>query len=477
MKKQTHTKSLKLGSFSVLITLAAAAVVVAVNIAVASLPTEWTHIDLSAADLLSISQETHTVLDSLTEDVTLYYLVQPGNEDMNTRELLDRYDDMSERVTVVRKDPLLYPGFAAQYTTDTLGENSVIVESARRFSVLTQDDIYVSYYTYDYDNYTYSTNTQFEGENAITSAIDFVTSETLPVTYVLSGHGEADLSASLVHEIERQNIEVRSLDLLSAGAVPENASCLVIAAPTQDISDGELEQLLTYMERGGNVLLITAAGSEAFPNLASLPGQYGGVLCPGLIREGSTDHSLSGYSHYLLPDLSEHEITSPMLSEGYRALLPITQGIQLTGSAPEGVSASPILSTTSSAYSKVDGMASTTLEREDKDISGPFLLGVSFTHTRSETAASTLVWYPCSMLLDEATNASAAGGNYTLLINSIGWMCEHKTAISIHGKSVMASYLTVPAAAGSRWSVFFIGVLPAILLLTAGLVWYRRKRA
>lgn len=475
-KKPAKSRSLKLGSWSILVTLIAAAVVVAVNIAVSSLPTEWTHIDLSASDLLSISEETHTVVDSLTEDVTLYYIVQPGNEDMNTRELLDRYDDMSDHVSVVRKDPLLYPGFASQYTTETLGENSIIVESARRYSVLTQEQIYVSYYTYDYENYTYSTNTQFEGENAITSAIDYVTSDTLPVTYCLTGHGETEFSAALVHEVERQNIELRTLDLLSTGAVPADARCVVVAAPTQDITGAEKELLLSYMAEGGSVLLITGSGSEAFANLMALPGQYGGVLCPGLIREGSTDHSLSGYTHYLLPDLAEHDITAPMISAGYRALLPLTQGIQLEGSAREGVTVSPLLTTTSSAYSKVDGMASTTLEKEDKDIDGPFLLGVAFTQT-TDSGRSNLVWYPCSMLLDQSTDANVAGGNYTLLINSIGWMCEHENAISIHGKSVMASYLTVPAASGSRWSVFFIGVLPAILLLTAGIVWYRRKRA
>ena len=477
MKRANTSRSLKLGSFSVLLTLAAAAVVVAVNVAVSLLPTEWTHVDLSQHDLLSISEETHTVLGNLNEDVTLYYLVQPGNEDVNTRELLDRYDEMSDHITLVRKDPLLYPGFASQYTDEALGENSVIVEGGGRSFIITQDDIYVSYYTYDYDNYTYYANTQFEGENALTGAIDYVTTETLPVIYQLTGHGETALSSSLVREIERQNIEVRSLDLLSAGGVPEDSGCLVIAAPAQDISQAEAELLLAYMAQGGGVLLITDHGSDEFSNLMQLPGQYGAVLCPGLVREGSADHSLSGYTHYLLPNLMEHEITAPMISAGYRAMAPLAQGILLEGSQRDGVTVSPLLTTTSSAYSKVDGMASTTLEKEDKDIGGPFMLGVAITNAIDEDTASSLVWYSSALLLDESTNTSVAGGNYTLLVNSIGWMCEHENAVSIHGKSVMASYLTVPAASASRWSVFFIGVLPVLLILAAGIIWYRRKRA
>lgn len=475
-KEQSGSRRFRLGGMTLLIILVTAAIVVAVNVAVSMLPAQWIHIDLSDSDVLSISDTTRTVVGSLQEDVTLYYIVQPGNEDLDTQELLRRYEDMSSHIRIVRKDPLLYPGFASQYTTEPLGENSIIVESAHRFSVITQDDIYVSNYTYDHVNYTYSANTEFDGENALTGAIDFVVSDTLPVAYSLTGHGETPLPSTLISAIERQNIQMEELDLLAEGAIPGDASCLIIAAPTQDISSDELRLILAYLDGGGRLMLITGYGAESFPNLMELPASIGAVLCPGIVLEESADHSLSGYQYYLLPERVEHEITDPLIDGGIRAILPMTQGILLTGSPEDGVEISPLLVSSDEAYSKADGIASTTLEREDEDIAGPFILGLAAS-SEKEAGTMQMVWFSTNMILDGETNALVSDGNFSILVNSLGWMCEHKSAISIHGKNLMAQYLTVPAGSAARWSVLFIGVIPAALLLAAAIIWFRRKRA
>lgn len=475
-KETSGSRSLRLGGMSLLIILVTIAIVIAVNVAVSMLPSEWIHLDLSDSNVLSISETTRTVVGNLTEDVTLYYIVQPGNEDLDTQELLNRYKDMSNHIKIVTKDPLLYPGFAAQYTTETLGENSIIVESAQRFSIITQADIYVSNYTYDQVNYTYSSNTEFDGENALTSAIDFVVSDTLPKVYMLSGHGETVLPSTLVSAIERQNIQLDTLDLLSHGAIPEDANCLLIAAPTQDITDAELNTILHYLNQGGRLMLITGYGADEFPNLMKLPEYINAILCPGIVLEESADYSLSGYQYYLLPELREHEITDPLIAGGIRTILPMTQGIRLTGSAEDGFNISPLLVTSETAYSKINGIASTTLEREKEDIAGPFILGLAASK-ELDNGTMQMIWIPSNMILDEETNSLVADGNFSLLVNSLGWMCEHKNAITIHGKNLMAQYLAVPAGSASRWSILFIGIIPAALLLAAGIIWYRRKRA
>lgn len=475
-KETSGSRRFRLGGMTLLIILLTIAIVAAVNIAVSMLPSEWIHIDLSENNVLSISDTTRTVVGNLTEDITLYYIVQPGNEDLDTQELLRRYADLSDHIKIVTKDPLLYPGFASQYTSDTLGENSIIVESAQRWSVITQDDIYVSNYTYDQVNYTYSSNTEFDGENALTSAIDFVVSDSLPKVYSLTGHGETELPSSLTTSIERQNIQMDTLDLLVSGAVPEDASCLMISAPTRDITREELDLVLDYLNGGGRLMLITGYGAESFPNLMELPAYINAVLCPGIVLEESANYSLSGYQYYLIPEQKDHEITAPLLGSGIRVILPMTQGILLTGSAADGIDISPLLVTSSTAYSKADGIAATTLEREENDISGPFILGLSASR-EMDSGTMQMIWFTTNMILDEETNTLAANGNFSLLVNSLGWMCEHKNAITIHGKSVMAQYLAVPAGSATRWSVLFIGVIPAALLLTAGIIWYRRKRA
>ena len=75
---------------------------------------------------------------------------------------------------------------------------------------------YVSYndiYEYDLTNY-YTTgeyDVNFAGESALTSAIDYVTSEDLPKVYALTGHGEGELSAAFQNAVEKENIDLAEL--------------------------------------------------------------------------------------------------------------------------------------------------------------------------------------------------------------------------------------------------------------------------
>ena len=66
----------------------------------------------------------------------------------------------------------------------------------------------------DYQTYSYQT-TGFDGEGQITSAIGYVTSEDLPVLYTLEGHGEKEMDSSIKEDIEKANMDIQSLNLLT----------------------------------------------------------------------------------------------------------------------------------------------------------------------------------------------------------------------------------------------------------------------
>ncbi|MFR2156473.1 MAG: Gldg family protein [Evtepia gabavorous] len=84
----------------------------------------------------------------------------------------------------------------------------------------------------------------FAGESALTSAIDYVIRDTLPKLYTLTGHGESALSASFQSAVEKQNMELEELSLLTAEEVPEDADCLLICGPESDLSQEEKEAIL-----------------------------------------------------------------------------------------------------------------------------------------------------------------------------------------------------------------------------------------
>ena len=125
--------------------------------------------------------------------------------------------------------------------------NSLIVECGDRSRYISYNDIYIQ----EADIYSYSYNTSFDGEGAITSAIDYVTAEELPQLYLLEGHGEAELPATFQEQLEKENIQVNPLSLLTVDAVPEDAGCVMIYGPDSDLSQKEVEMLDEYTSGGG----------------------------------------------------------------------------------------------------------------------------------------------------------------------------------------------------------------------------------
>lgn len=144
-----------------------------------------------------------------------------GSEDDTISNLLSRYKDESKHIKVEVKDPVVNPKFASEYTTDDLASNSLIVVCGDRNKVINYNDMYSS--SVDYNTWQ-QTTTGFDGEGQITSAIGYVTSEDLPIMYTLSGHGEKDLDSSFKEDIQKANIDIKELNLLTDGKVPDEAT-------------------------------------------------------------------------------------------------------------------------------------------------------------------------------------------------------------------------------------------------------------
>lgn len=181
--------ALKGGTYSLLMTGIVLAILVAVNVFVSVLPSSLTKYDMSATKLYSITSNTKVVVNALEKDVKIYWIVQADEEDAVLENLLSKYESLSDHIQVVKKNPDVYPTFASKYTSEEVANNSLIVECGEKSRYISASEIYVSQMAAD----GYSTETSFDGEGAITSAIDYVVSEELPKLYVLEGHGEAKL--------------------------------------------------------------------------------------------------------------------------------------------------------------------------------------------------------------------------------------------------------------------------------------------
>ena len=324
LKASLTTRAFRVGGYSV----AAAAIVVflavVANILVNALPASVTQLDTTAGTLYTLSQETEDILDGLEQDVTIYWIVQSGQEDETLGTLLDRYAARSDYVTLETIDPDVSPNFLQEYVSGTVYNNSLIVESGDRNTYVSYEDIYEYSYSSDYSSYDVS----FAGESSLTSAIDYVLSDTLPKLYTLTGHGEDDLSTSFQSAVEQQNIEVADLSLLTEESVPEDADCLLINGPDSDLSQDEVEAIQAYLDTGGDLIVLTdpAQDGQDLTNLEALMGEYGMTANDGVVIEGDTANYALGSPFYLLPNLESHSITSPLQEGGYYIRWPWPRG-------------------------------------------------------------------------------------------------------------------------------------------------------
>lgn len=239
--------ALRGGSYSLAATVIVLPILIAVNVFVSALPKFMTKYDISSSKLYSITSNTKVVVNNLQQDVTIYWVVQAGEEDDVIENLLSKYESQSSLIEVVKKNPDVYPTFTRQYTSESVPNNSLIVESGERSRYISYNDIYVQ----TADMYSYSYSTSFDGEGAITSAIDYVVNEEQPKLYLLQGHGEADLLSTFRNQVEKDNIEIESLSLLNTEVIPEDADCLMLYSPESDLSEDERNLLADYVANGG----------------------------------------------------------------------------------------------------------------------------------------------------------------------------------------------------------------------------------
>ena len=471
IKSFFKSRAFRIGMYSAVSSFIVIAMAAGVIMITDKLPATYTKLDMTTNQLYSISEQTEKIVGNLDKDVEIYLLAQTGNEDKTLLNMLRRYEAINDRVKVILKDPVVYPSFVQQYTTSTVYENSVIVVSGDRSQYISYYEIYVPQIDYT----TYERTIDFYGESCVTSAIDYVTSDNLPKAYLLTGHGEKELNTTLGNVIAKDNIDTESLNLLTVEAVPEDADCLIINGPASDIPQGEIDKIKAYLSNGGNLLLITDVTGKDMPNLYALMKDYGVGLAEGIVLEGDPKYCLSMYTHYLLPKINTHVITDPLLDGGYYVLMPVAAGIKELDDKRDTVSVAKLLTTSDSAYSKVDSMNMTTTEKEEGDIEGPFSLGVAITDKSDETE-SKIVLYTSSSLLEPSINDMVSGGNYDLFLNSLNWMCEREEKISIHPKTIRNETLMVPASAATRWSILIVGIVPAVFLIAGITVWVRRRR-
>ncbi len=444
------------GLYGVVFCVLAITLTIGINLLASQLPVDKTKLDMTEIGLHTLSDNTKETAYSLEEDVYIYLICQSGNEDPTLVDMLQRYSELTPLIHVSSIDPAAYPNFTSEYTDQDLDNNSLIVSSEKRSQVI------------DYSNI--ATYTTFSGEDYITSALQYVTTDSLPVVYSIEGHGEKTIDNNLLNAFNKGGTELRTLNLLVSPEIPEDADAIFIYSPSSDLTPSEAQTIINYLVSGGRLILVTDYDVSNLENLSLVMENYGVSAVDGIVMESQSDMSLSGYPHYILPQLNNlNDITKTLNANNTYVLMPMSQAIEENPSHRDTIKVTSLLTTSSGSYIVNDS----SYQPAEGTSFGPFTVAALIEEEYDNTETK-ILWVTNSYFLDSDNDNRVGGGNTQFLINSINYLCDREIS-AINSKNIALGTLTVTTSQSRMWKIILIGIIPAAVAAFGAVVWYRRK--
>jgi ABC-type uncharacterized transport system involved in gliding motility auxiliary subunit len=374
-------------------------------------------------------------------------------------------------------DPDLKPAVAKQYQVQSYG--TVVLEYKGRTERVVGDS-----------------------EQDLTNAIIKVVSGAKKTLYFLQGHGERDPNSSersgfstIKSALERENYGVERLALIQAGAVPDQATAVVVAGPTSDLLAPELAALEAYLAKGGKAfLMVDPPATNATPPLPLFEGlakTWGATLGRDVIVDASGLGQLigSGFDTPVSVSYPPHPIT-----ERFETLtaFPLARSVS-TEPGAGGVAAQPLVLTGERSWAEtdIDSVAAKEgpkLDEAKGDRRGPIAVGAAASQPVKAPeppkpgdagAADTKPPETRVVVMGDADFASNVAinisGNRDLFMNIVGWLSQQENLIAIRPKEAGDSRLTLTNDQARRIAWLALFLLPGAILALGVYTWWRRR--
>lgn len=474
------------GAYSVGLTAVVIAIVIVFNLLIGQIPEAYRNIDVSSTKIYEISDTSRELLAGLDKEVDMTVLAVQDETDERISTFLSRYASLSGNIHVEWVDPVLHPSALTDYDTS---ENTIVIscDDTGKSTTVSFDDILVmdqySYYYYGTTSYT-----EFDGEGQLTSAVNYVTSDTEQIIYQTTGHGEGTLSSTITDLMSKNSYTLSDLNLLMSTSVPEDCDLLLMYAPTADLTEDEVNMLSDYLGSGGKVMILLGdMGISDLPNLGGLLAEYGMNGVDGYMADPTRCYQ--GNYYYIFPELSLSGDMATGISSRM-VLLAYAHGMTLTDPERDTITTTDFMSTSADAYAVTEesqeqgeyvlgavATESVTSDSGDAD-SGDADEGSSDTSedAQSEEVESRLTVITAASLIDQnITDAFSTLENTTVFMNAVTENFEGVQNLSIEAKSLSVEYNTMQHTGILSFLVVF-GV-PAVVLIGGFIVWFRRRKA
>ncbi len=316
-------------------------------------------------------------------------------------------------------------------------------------------------------------------EQTLTSALLRLAHSREQTVMYLDGHGERkldgianqDLGGLFGTKLKQNGFRINSLNLAIAQDVPSNVSLLVITQPQVDLMPGEVDKLLHYVERGGNLLWLLDA--EPLHGLERLAEKLDLVLPPGIVIDPAAAEMNAPATWSLGTTYPPHAITSGFsLITAFQSARPLEWN-----EAPEWQHHVLVEVAARGWVSQQAGKlkAGEKLKFDKQhDLAGPVAIALAMQRTINDTEQRIVIVGNGAFL---ANSFSGNGGNVDLGVNMVNWLSHEEHLITLQPRATKDASIVLNKTQLTVISSGFLLGIPLLLAGFGGYLWWKRRRA
>ncbi len=465
------------------------------SLCISLIPSYLSKTDITQNKMHTLGYISHNIASAVDEEITLYLIASEATQNQTVRTVMERYTKINPKIKVRLADPDKDSKFISLHYRGSVAENSILAVSEKRSKYIPYSSLfsysaetysgcyqlYTAYIQYGYldssscDFQTFMTEIApelaiydgFDYELQISAAIKYVSDENLQNLYMLLGHNET-ISEDIVNRMNLNMYNFNGLNLENS-ELPSDTDCIMLM-PNKDITEKEYGILSEYLANGGKLFLITSyAGKTDFPNLLKLTSDHGlttefdKYLC-----EDDENYNYLKYAAYIVPDISDKDSADMLEKNGASVMFSGATGI--TSNAKEGITLTPILTSSPKSYAKVPGDDIDSLKfNEETDSRSSYYVGVK----ADNASGGSLVWISSGALVYDDHDPFTLRGNkllFTSLMNSL----NGSDGVPEIEPKIPANEVIEPGAA-YIYTFLAIMLLFAAAALTFGIVRCKKK--
>ena len=416
--------------------------------------------DSTANKRFSLSDQTVKVVRGLKQDAKILYFDKTSGF-TRARDLLDRYDNLSTKLSVDYVDPDKKP--QAAKAADVRSYGTIYVEANGK-----------------------KEEAKSLTEEEITGALIRALKGGARNACAVSGSDEHGLDdtersgySSFKDALEKNNYKTRTISLLQKPEVPKDCTVLIVGGPRFDYVEPVVNAIKTYVESGGRALILLdpplKLGKQDVADNAALTKvleSWGVTVDKDLVLDMSGLGQLFGLGPEMPLVLSyeSHPIVRDMKRVG--TAFPVVRSLEIKSG--DKTTVDKLFNTTEDSYATSNLSSASINVKPGTDKKGPFTLAAAGTYnTGKEGEQGRFVVVGSSSWL--ANYILTFNGNKDLALNMMNWLSSDEDLISIRPKEPEDRRLTVTS--GQMRTVFYTSVifLPLIALASGIRVWWRRR--